>query len=446
MSYLGHTRLCWVAVLALGISSVGGARYEAAARDDDRAGIAEPDGELWIAASPAACSEREDRLSEYESEIRARASAAMSRLSRVPRMITSRADLRAAVRDLQRRRTCGWLLVFFSGHGAILDGRSHVCLGTDSGLGEWLDIEGEFLPALPASLGGAVIILDACSSAQVDARRASIPVTIISASPDRVDTNALFGATVLDSMVDGRDENCNGVFDDDDLFIGLTHRLRAALSLVAFNAWPKLRRNAPSPLPLPLPARNLERCAESVTVAAAMRSAVLPRALIEQRTVQRAIARGNTLLPRLDHDFFVIAAGADPDVADRLRVLATSAGLEEIRGLDAGQASTLASRITFTEIYQLEPSLGWLRTWRLRDRTLLSVFRLSMAACGIPSRVLPSHPDRINPYLPPRYSRAVRYLRGVHGDPPGPATVCFEAEGQCFIEPSTRETGEECRP
>jgi hypothetical protein len=142
----------------------------------------------------------------------------------------------------------------------------------------------------------------------------------------------------------------------------------------------------------------------------------------------------------------VIATGSDPEIADMLRGRARTAGLIEITGLDAAHAVAMASTTTFAEIYRLEPSSGWLRTWRLRDGLLVSAVRLSEATCGLPSRELQSRAELVMNEITPRYSQARRYLREVNDEPPGPATACFEAEGQCFIEPATGKPSLECEP
>jgi len=423
-------RVVALVALALGYSALSRASGD----------LLDPAGELWIVSSPAQCPGVDGTLFDYEGVIHAHVTSVMDSLARKPRLIDTRAGLLEA---LQRRALRGWLFLFISGHGVASDGTSRVCLGDGSRPGDWLDIDRDLLPALPTSLSGAVVVLDSCSSAHVDPRLARIPTTIISASPYVVDASALFGTTILASLSAAIDDNCNGVFDDDDLFSGATHRLSAALSFVAFEAWPKLRRNAPSPLPLPVRARPSSRCVALASTAETVPAAVLPTALVNQRGAQAALARGKIALPRLDHDFFVVADGADPNEARILRSVATTAGLGEIHGVDATQAVALAATTTFADIYKLEPSFGWLRTWRLRDGSLVSVVRMRSAACGLPSRTVLSGPELVVPGLTPRYSQAVRYLRDVQGSPPGPATACFEPEGQCFVaSPRPLQLGE----
>jgi hypothetical protein len=281
-------------------------------------------------------------LTPYEKEVREQASAALKQLSRTARTIETRRELSDALAGLERRRERGWLLLFFSGHGAIERGVSQLCLADGNGAGKWLDIDQELLRALPKSLSGAVIVLDACSSANVDPHLAAIPTAVISASPYLVEPSALFGSMILSSLSAARDENCNGIFDDEDLFAGMTHRLRARLSTASLEVRPKLRRNAPSPLPIPVPARSSARCTQVATAAAAVASvAGLPEPLVEQRRVQDYLARGSRVLPRLDHDFFVVS-GSSAAAVDRVRQLAKTTNLTELQGLTASQAALAA--------------------------------------------------------------------------------------------------------
>jgi hypothetical protein len=430
-----------VAVLALAL-------HRAPAQAD---AIATPPGERWILSSPAACPGVDGPLPTYEHALRERVDAAMKRLGRTPRVFKTRAALLDA---LHRDPPRGWLFLLLSGHGKEIRGdeASQVCLGEGNGPGDWLDINHELLPAMPASLAGAVIVLDSCNSAQVDPHLAVIPSTIISASPYVIDTRAQFGAMIIDSFAAARDENCNNVFDDDDLFAGMMSRLRATLSLVAFEAWPKLRRNAPSPVPLAIPARPSSRCAALAATASAVSSRDLPPALVAQRNVQGELARGQVKLPALEHDFFVVADGSDASEASLARSVAGAAGLVEISRVTTQRLEALAATTTFADIYRLELSLGWMRVWRLRDRALVSVVRIANAACGVPSRTVLSRAELVIPEterLPevaPRYSQARRYLRDVRNSPLEAATACFEAEGQCFLAPAKRLQQEECSP
>jgi hypothetical protein len=394
---------------------------------------ADPPGELWIVASPATCHAGEP-LDGYVRQVREQVDAAMRRLQRTPRMIATRAELLAALGT----RPHGWLFLFLSGHGTG-DGGSRVCMG--DGEGEWLDINRDLLPALPATLSGAVIVLDSCSSAHVDPRLARIPTAILSASPNIVESGALFGAMVLASLGAASDENCSGAFDDDDLFTGLTRRLQSSLSLVKFAAWPKLRRNAPSPVPIAVRARSPGRCTELARRAAAIPPQALPGPLARQRDIQAALAHGGPALPHLDHDFFI---APDPDSA-AVRAAAIAAGLVALPlGRDA--ATALAATTSFAEIYRFELSFGWLRTWRLRDDALVSVVHADQPACGIPSRTVASDLEVISGDVTPRYSQADRYLRDVRSAPPGGALACFESEGQCFNAPAARTYRKGCEP
>lgn len=409
----------------------------------DARSLAAPPGEIWLVTSPADCPGAGGTLFKYEHLMREQASAALKKLSRTARTIETRGRLLEALAELELRRAGGWLMLLFSGHGGLDGGASRVCVGDGNGPGEWLDIDRELLRALPASLAGAVIVLDACSSANVDPHLATIPTTIISASPYFVSTGALFGPTVLASLSAAMDENCNGVFDDDDLFAGVTHRLRATLSFVTLEAWPKLRRNAPSPLPIPVPVESTERCTGTTAAAVAVASRhALPKPVLEQRRRQGDLARGSAKLPELDIDFFVLTGHGAADTVEVLRRLARAAHLEELPGLDARDAAAIATTMTFAEIYQLELTPRWLRIWRLRDRSLVSVVRIEQASDGLPSRVVRSGPALAIPDIRPRYSQARRYLRAVT-HPDGVATPCFEPEGQCFVEPiAGRSAGE----
>jgi hypothetical protein len=393
--------------------------------------------------SPAECDGAAGTLVDYERSIAGQVDAAMAQLGRTVRRFATREALLTGLRDAAPR---GWLFLFISGHGLGDAGGSRACIGQADRRGEWLDINKDLLPALPASLAGAVIVLDSCSSAHVDPTVARIPTAIVSASPYVVDTGALFGATVLASLAAASDENCNGVFDDDDLFAGLSHRLQSSLSLTAFEAWPKLRRNAPSPVPLPVRARPSERCAALWQSVDAIPHGQLPEELVQQRGVQAALARGQVTLPRLDHDFFVIADGASATDAKPVRAAAQARGLVELRGVAAAQAAALAQSTSFADIYRLDPAFGWLQTWRLRDGLLIAVARLTRPGCGMPSRTVASDTQLVVPGVPPRYSQADRYLRDARGSPSAPAKACFEPEGQCFDAPESRKRKEDCEP
>lgn len=424
-----RTWLC-VAALALGHAA-----------PSDAAGQAPP-GQIWVVTSPATCPGVGGVLIDYERSVNAQLDAAMTRLGAQARRFQTRAALLGALRA---QPPSGWLVLLFSGHGMADGGSSRVCVGDSEHHGEWLDIDRDLLPALPASLSGAVIVLDSCSSAHVDPRIAHVPTAIVSASPYQVDTGALFGATVLATLAAARDDNCNGVFDDDDLFAGLNHQLQASLTLTSFEAWPKLRRNAPSPVPLPVRAQPAPRCAALWATANAVPEAALPRPLVVQRQAQTALAGGKLALPRLDRDFFVIADGSSASDARAARDAAVKAGLVELAGVDAAHAQALAATTSFAEIYRLDPALGWLQTWRLRDGQLVGVARLDNASCAMPSRAVASDLAYYIPNVKPRYKRADRYLREAAGAVRAPH-ACFESEGQCFDAPVERKQAKECEP
>jgi len=401
-----------------------------------------PPGQIWVVTSPVTCPGVGGVLTDYERSVNAQLDAAMTRLEAQARRFQTRAALLGALRT---QSPTGWLLLLFSGHGMADRGSSRVCIGDSEHRGEWLDIDRDLLPALPASLSGAVIVLDSCSSAHVDPRIAHVPTAIVSASPYQIDTGALFGATVLATLAAAHDDNCNGVFDDDDLFAGLNHRLQASLTLTSFEAWPKLRRNAPSPVPLPVRAQPSPRCAALWATANAVPEAALPRPLVVQRQAQTALAGGKLALPRLDRDFFVVADGAGASDARAARDAAVKAGLVELAGVDAAHAQALAATTSFAEIYRLDPALGWLQTWRLRDGLLIAVARLTRPECGMPSRTVASDTQLVVPGVPPRYAQADRILRDARGSPPH-AKACFEPEGQCFDAPEARKRKEDCEP
>lgn len=433
---MSHARFTWFAGVAVALVT--------AVCDGSAAPLrARPPGEVWVVASPAVCPGVDGRLDDYEKGMSDGAAATLAALGQQPRWFRTRAELLAA---LGQRGGGGWLLLLISGHGSASTGSSRVCIGDGDRPGEWLDIDGELLPAVAAApgLAGAVIVLDSCSSAHVDPRRARIPTAILSASPYVIETGALFGATVLDTLAAASDDNCNGVFDDDDLFAALTRRLAGQLSLAAFEAWPKLRRNAPSPLPLPLPAQSPRPCAARIAAADAVPAPDLPRELVAQRRAQAALAGGTTRLPALEHDFFVVAPGAENGPSAVVRAAARKAGLVELDRITAPAAGALAGTTTFAEIYQLEVSFDWLRTWRLRDGLLMSVVRWTDASCGMPSRLAMSGTDLEIADLTPRYFQAERYLRMAPRTASGPATACFESEGQCFVAPARFTKG--CNP
>ncbi|TMQ06026.1 MAG: hypothetical protein E6J90_28815 [Deltaproteobacteria bacterium] len=406
------------------------------------AGEAEPPGEVWVVTSSAECDGAAGTLVEYERGIAAQLDSAMAQLGRPTRRFATRSALLDALHHDAPR---GWLFLFISGHGLGDSLGSRTCIGQSDKPGEWLDIDHDLLPALPVSLSGAIIVLDSCSSAHVDPRTARIPTAIVSASPYVVDTGALFGATVIAALAAATDDNCNGVFDDDDLFAGLSHRLQSSLSLTAFEAWPKLRRNAPSPLPLPVRARPTNRCAALWQTVDAIPATELPGELVQQRAVQAALTRGQLTLPRLDHDFFVIAEDTGEADAVVVRKAARAAGLIELHGLHASRAAALARTTSFADIYRLAPAFGWLETWRLSDGLLIAAVRLTKPSCGMPSRTVPSDLELVDAPSA-RYSQADRYLRDARDSPPGHAKACFEPEGQCFDTPAVRKRKEDCEP
>jgi hypothetical protein len=126
--------------------------------------------------------------------------------------------------------------------------RSAACLPGGSPLA-FAEIVAMAAPSTPL----AVFLLDACSSADVDVRRARTNAAVISASPLPVKASAVpVAATLLTQGIQrldvaGMDLDCDGAIDDEELFRVLSSRLEQG----GFHeAIPKLRRQVWTPTPL----------------------------------------------------------------------------------------------------------------------------------------------------------------------------------------------------
>jgi hypothetical protein len=128
------------------------------------------------------------------------------------------------------REVDGPLWLIYGGHGVIDGkGRSALCLDDEVPVDE-------LLAALPPKVPTAVLMLNACRSANVDLQNAgSKPVTVISAATDTIENlfphaqasetaaqkittvRTIFG-TVLESVLGNRDQNCDGWATDRELF------------------------------------------------------------------------------------------------------------------------------------------------------------------------------------------------------------------------------------
>lgn len=148
-----------------------------------------------------------------------------------------------------RRSNPGHLLLLLIGHGTMNEFaggvRSAFCLVDGA-----LPID-EMLMWLPAHVSQAVVVLDSCLSAHVDVRRSAVPTSVISATPELVDTERT--ATLLTSLlIESLHAKPNSrlpcaVRTDDELLAFIEQRVKVQSHPLN----PKLRRNTPQPIILP---------------------------------------------------------------------------------------------------------------------------------------------------------------------------------------------------
>lgn len=332
----------------------------------------------------------------------------------------------------------GFLAAVMAGHGLNGMGAASICVEAQpwspSGLGLGID---ELSEALPPTLSGAVLIVNACRSAQVDPRRAKVPLSVISASPFTVRTDAMFGSTLPEALrTAASDPNCDGLVTDQELFDGLTLLLRQRPPLSDRPAFPKLRRNATSEIPLPITPTPTEACRRERTDLEgwielhAPNLGELGKALMTQSALARGLqARRSVPLPKADHDYFVIDI-ADGGEANRVRHFLQRSGLRELPVQALDRADRLARYVIFADILRVREYCGWLYLSRLKDDALLAT-----AAVGEALRL----PGRQRIEFAASSKQPVYWRSGVVDDHTLVATPCFSGSGQCFEMPTDAE-------
>lgn len=327
----------------------------------------------------------------------------------------------------------GFLMAILAGHAAPGISAASVCIDaqpwTPDGLA--LPIDG-LTNALPATLSGAVLIVNACRSAQVDPRGSKVPLSVISASPFTVRTDAMFGSTLpLALLSAANDPNCDGLVTDQELFDSLTLLLRQSPPLSDRPAFPKLRRNATSEIPLPVTPTPTTACrrarGELEVWIEAHRSALgeLGEALSIQAELARLPPGRCARLPKADHDYFVIEV-ADPDEAHRAQGSLEASGLLPLPSEALDHAQRLAEYMIFADIFKVREQCGWLYVRRLKDDALLTT-----TPVGAPLRV----PGRQRIEFAASDKHPVYWRSGVVDDHDLSATPCFSSAGQCFEMP-----------
>lgn len=397
-----------------------------------------------VVTDASACPDSGGSLALYQQTIGSAAESTYRRLA-TPMRALGDPDKETLSKALEGNE--GWLFLFYSGHGRrVGDGGSEVCLGGPE-KAQWTSVD-ELLSSLPSSLRGAVVVLNACSSAYVDARLArerQLPLSVISASPYVIDKTALFGEAVLQALESVDDENCDGAITDEELFHELQLVLRRKFPLATHEAFPKLRRQAPSPIPLPVPVRPDERCERiRARVVAMVEGDARWSALRAPLKAQLALATGSAALPRLDVDYFVLnsSADADPGQVAAIRSAALASGLSEVVDGDLAKIRELASVVSFADFFQLDIDWNWLRVTRLRDGSRQATRPLEEAASVLPNRCTVSRRFGLEESRMARYdvattsgtTMALRFVREAGRDRSDPVP-CYEVEGQCFLAP-----------
>jgi len=269
------------------------------------------------------------------------------------------------------------LFVVYLGHGCqSVDGAncdnergpSGLCLRTDtaSGSRSWLGVE-RLLDRVSNNRPWVVLVVDACSSADIDVQHAKVPSSVISASPWDVSAGS-FSSLLGQALRAPVDRNCDGWFSDQELLEMLVDANEASVSRALVDEYapdPKLRRQAWAELPLwrvAMAGCNPSReAAEARALANAIRetSPDLAGAIFQQL----ALGEGSSLrLPMLTHDFFV----SKKSVPDWLQAELTNAGLAAFPGT-LGQANLIGRFALFAHVYRLEWWEPYLSLTRVRD-------------------------------------------------------------------------------
>jgi hypothetical protein len=344
----------------------------------------------------------------------------------------------------------GWFWLSYTGHAdRNSSGPTELCLepapgpppascraGSDRGK---VSINECLLGQLSSSLSGAVLLLDACQSAQVDPRRSPVPTSIISSSPYVVDADSLFGNRLALALNEAAsDPNCDGLVTDQELFDALLHLTYSEVSLAARRSYPKLRRNAPSHIPLPVRARDRGMCRgmrdrirelarhdepswKGLTTALRAQLALEPFPKVKAR------------LPESPCDYFVVAADAENPVL--LKTAAMGAGLCEFPSPDVQTAREVAKFASFAEVYLLSNCCGWSRVIRLRDDYAMAVRRDEALGAALPARVSVSARRTLDDSIgsEEREKCQIRYFGEVPLDN-RTLVHCSEPDGQCFMD------------
>jgi hypothetical protein len=363
-----------------------------------------------------------------------------------------------------RRVSRGWFWLSYTGH-ADRDsfGPTEICLAPDATsvscegrarTGK-VSLDGCLLEQLAPSLSGAVLVVDACQSAQVDPRRSPVPTSIISSSPYVVGSDSLFGDRLAVALSEAMsDPNCDGLVTDQELFDALLRRQQVEASLASRRSFPKLRRNAPSHIPLPVRPRDNDQCG-------AVRDGIrrlaqhdepnwkeLSTALRAQLALE-PFPTAKALLPNSPCDFFIVAADAsDPAF---LKKVAKDAGLCEFPTSDLAAAHRVAKFATFAEVYLLSSRCncgnacpagspppgtpGWSQVVRLRDDYVMAIERDDALAAAIPRRVSVSARTTLDESSSNQEEKKcqIRYS----GEVPFDNRIlvhCSEPDGQCFMD------------
>ncbi len=324
-----------------------------------------------------------------------------------------------------------WLLFLFSGHGSKQAGQSEICVA------DGIVAVDELVQALartrPGAVKGAVFVLNACESAAVDPSTSTVPLSIISASPEMVRTDSLFGEGLHSALLlAAEDFNCDGLVTDQELFSALLAVLDRSSPGSTRPALPKLRRQATSEIPLPMPPRPTAECsAERALMADLVRRhrgewAELGAALQRQLDLASSPTSGLDL-PQSDWDYYTVTP-TNADSAERTTIerVAEAAGLKPLPESAVPHAEKLARFSIFAQFYELNVHCGSVRVQRLADRTLVATAPLAVLSDALPRRhsiVLPKH-------LFPG-ARGYRRVLGM-AEPGGSAVPCSEQTGQCF--------------
>lgn len=330
----------------------------------------------------------------------------------------------------------GYMAAVLAGHGASGAVAASICLDAqlDGPSTTTLEINA-LAAALPRSLRGAVLIVNACRSAHVDPRQSAVPLSVISASPFTVRTDAMFGSTLPEALLAAAaDPNCDGLVTDQELFDNLTLRLRQSPPLSDRPAFPKLRRNATSEIPLPVAPTPTKDCRDRRLALEALIAARSPgwgelgEALRTQVTLARSLElRRDAPLPKADHDYFVLEI-ADAEAGQRTRALLEGAGLQAVPDDAIAHVERLASYMIFADIFRVRESCGWQYLSRVKDDTLLAT-----APLGESLRV----PRRQRIEFSASNKQPVYWRSGVVDDHELVATPCFSSAGQCFEMPTS---------